>query len=349
MEKSCHLFSSFDRIGFWIKVLKVRLILIAGATTTGKSDTSCKLCNLINQKNQNRDNSSNNTNYSCCIINCDSRQVYKGLDIGTGKIEGIHETRNGLDAYWYENCPHFLIDFIDPKINYSVADFQNDFEDLIKTFAEQTNPPKEIILSGGSAYFINQILSPTTPKILPKFQQDYLNFKKQLEIHSLEDLKEQYNLVKDRELNNSDYNNKIRLINYLTLHHSKINNYLEEKSNDYLKYFEKITIFEIKKDNEELKKDIIFRTTMRFKKGLIKEVKEYMYLGERLSELGLEYAIIYDYLNSNSRKIKDESELVDVLIKANIKLSKKQNTWLKKFDSIKVENFEQIMSYLDRD
>jgi tRNA dimethylallyltransferase len=338
----------------------MRLILIIGATTTGKTDLSIELAHSLNQhyKNINKqfknqkikdlNSQSSKSSHYIYIVNCDSRQVYKGLDLGTGKVNGQHATIDGITAYWSDQIPHFLIDFVDPKNIYSVATFQSDFEKLIKDL-EKKNPsdrPKDIILTGGSGYFANQILMPTAPKILPEFITEYNDIKSRLNELNLHQLQNIFQITKKRELNNSDYNNKIRLVNYLTLIEASSKGYTKTKPNNYLKYFDSIIIFQIDKPLEILKSDIETRTKMRFDKGLIEEVKKNLYLGNRLTELGLEYGIIYDYLTINSQNIKNDDELVKILVKANLKLVKKQNTWLKKFDSIKVQNLEQIKSHL---
>src|SRR3989344_8498779 len=92
-----------------------KMIVIVGPTSSGKSELAVKLAKKFNGE----------------IISCDSRQVYVGMNLGTGKIQGKwHSTlSHGREKVWnyvYKDVAHHLIDFICPKRQYSAALFQRD-------------------------------------------------------------------------------------------------------------------------------------------------------------------------------------------------------------------------------
>ena len=109
-----------------------KLLVILGPTATGKTTLAIKIAHQFNGE----------------ILSADSRQIYKGMDIGTGK---------DLDEYKINNkvIPYHLIDILDPSIDYSVFQFKNDFHEIFK----RINACKKLpILCGGTALYIDSIL-----------------------------------------------------------------------------------------------------------------------------------------------------------------------------------------------
>ena len=109
-----------------------KLLVILGPTASGKTSFAVKLANKFNGE----------------IISADSRQIYTGMDIGTGK--DLHEYK--IDD---NTIPYHLIDILDPKIDYSVFQFKNDFHKIFKTITDKNKLP---ILCGGTALYIDSIL-----------------------------------------------------------------------------------------------------------------------------------------------------------------------------------------------
>ena len=110
----------------------IDFLVILGPTATGKTNLSVKIADKFNGE----------------IISADSRQIYKGMDIGTGK---------DLDEYIINNnkIPYHLIDILDPLVDYSVYQFQRDF---LKAFNKIKTQKKLPILCGGSGLYIESIL-----------------------------------------------------------------------------------------------------------------------------------------------------------------------------------------------
>ena len=109
-----------------------KLIIITGPTACGKTSMAVKLASDINGE----------------IISADSRQIYKGMDVGTGKDLKEYEI-NG------KNIPYHLIDILDPMDNYSVHDFQQDFSRAFNITNKKNKIP---IICGGTGLYIESVL-----------------------------------------------------------------------------------------------------------------------------------------------------------------------------------------------
>ena len=133
-------------------------IVILGPTATGKTKLAVQLANRLDGE----------------IISVDSRQVYRGMDIGTGK---------DLDEYEHSSkpIPYHLIDIADPMEEYNVAQFQKDF---YRVSSDIKNRNKLPILCGGSGFYIKVVLMDFK---LPTVRPDKM-LRKELETWTLEDL-----------------------------------------------------------------------------------------------------------------------------------------------------------------
>ena len=121
------------------------LVVILGPTASGKTNFAVKLADLFETE----------------IISADSRQVYKNMDIGTGK-----------DLFEYQingkSIPYHLIDIIDPLEDYSIHKFSNDFYNVYKNIRKKNKFP---ILCGGSGLYIESILlNYKIPNIPPDYE-----------------------------------------------------------------------------------------------------------------------------------------------------------------------------------
>ena len=110
----------------------IDLLVILGPTATGKTKLAVQLADKLSGE----------------IISADSRQVYRGMDIGTGKDLEAYEL-NG------HSIPYHLIDIADPMEEYNVAQFQEDFH---RVFSEIKGRKKLPILCGGTGFYIKAVL-----------------------------------------------------------------------------------------------------------------------------------------------------------------------------------------------
>ena len=107
---------------------KGKIIVIAGATATGKSEISLNLAKEING----------------AIINADSRQIYKEINIGSAKPKFDKEISKGIHTL--NGITHYLYDFVDPKENFTIFDYQNCVNNILKNIQEVP------ILTGGNCW-----------------------------------------------------------------------------------------------------------------------------------------------------------------------------------------------------
>jgi tRNA dimethylallyltransferase len=296
----------------------MELILVTGLTGTGKTQKSLELYEeklAIGEK--------------FVVINCDSRQVYKYCHLSANIESGIKKQYNSqIEAYYIEEVPHFLVDFIDPIKSYSVFNFVNDINLIIKNIPNLDG----VILVGGTGLWANAIYRGDYEffEYNHNFNLQITNLRKELESLSLKNLQITLKNKKYFEnLNNSDKNNKIRLINLLQKSIS-----LEKNWGKYVKTnfnFTKKTIFitESRISLESTEK-IEKRLNSRVKSGLIEELEylyQYLLPKNRMKELGMFYKIYDEYKKS---KINFD-KMIEMFMTAEIQYQKRQATWIKKY------------------
>ena len=160
----------------------IDLLVILGPTATGKTKLAVQLADKL----------------SGGIISADSRQVYRGMDIGTGKDLEEYE----LNGY---SIPYHLIDIADPMEEYNVAQFQQDFKDSFSDIHKRHKLP---ILCGGTGFYIKAVLMDFhLPAIAPDKK-----LRQELENWELEDLILQLESISPGAAKNSSLETKRRVI-----------------------------------------------------------------------------------------------------------------------------------------
>ncbi len=283
-----------------------KIIVVVGPTASGKSDLAVDLALKFNGE----------------VISADSRQVYKGLDIGSGKI--TKEEMKGI--------LHHLLDVEDPKNVYSVQDFKRHSEKAIK---EILNRGKLPIVAGGTGFYTDVLVNNID---LPKVPPDN-ELRKELENKSTEELLRELSSHDRNRSETVDQKNKRRLIRSIEI--AKVLGNVPEATKN-LKYNSLKIGIEIPKD--KLKERIHERLLKRIDQGMIEEVENLHKNGlpfERLESLGLEYKYVAQYLQ---KKITKE-EMVELLKTAIGQYAKRQMTWFKRDKKIlwfKLEDLEKI-------
>jgi tRNA dimethylallyltransferase len=285
----------------------MKLITILGQTCSGKTQMSLDLFRYFQKLGK-----------SCWIVNCDSRQIYRGLNHGTAKVEGIW--KDGV--YWVNgDIPHYLIDYVEPNLQYNLSNYLADFSNLFRT--EQ---PDYVILVGGTGLYVKAINEEMNLGIVKKdFEQNYNEEKKKLDSLGLYELQK---LVsnKNLKLNESDYMNKIRLVSNLLRLESVNSNWLEEIN--YPKFEQKYYFAIEIEDQLALQNQIKERIKLRINQGLIMETRGLILnLGsKRVDELGLEYRLTQRFLSGEIM----EKDWVEQLGYENWQYAKRQLTWLRR-------------------
>lgn len=284
-----------------------KLIVVLGPTASGKSELAVKIAHKISGE----------------IISADSRQVYRGLNIGSGKVPRDKTTNYRLQTinYFYKGIPHHLLNVASPKRTFTVTQYQKLAKKALIDIIKRGKIP---IICGGTGLYIDALIYDYNfPNVPPQPK-----LRKQLEKKSTEKLFKQLKKLDPRRAINIDKNNRRRLIraleiiiitkkpvpNLAILKDSKITHYQTLKLG-------------IKKSPEELKKLIKKRLIKRLD-GIIKEVKNLRHelSWQRLDDLGLEYRYASRYL----RVLINKKEMIENLEKEIYRYAKRQMTWFKR-------------------
>lgn len=269
-----------------------QLITILGPTASGKTTLAAALASQLDSE----------------IISADSRQVYRAMDIGTGKDLADY-TVDG------KQVPHHLIDICDAGDKYNVFEFQHDFQ---KVFSEITAKCKLPILCGGTGMYIEAVLKGYKLPAVPENKE----LRKSLENKSLEDLANI--LSRYNPYNKSDLDSAKRAIRAI-----EIAEYSKNKTPEYNE-FQPINslIIGIDLDREVRRKKITQRLHSRLKEGMIEEVKALLDKGIAAVDLiyyGLEYKFVTQYLIGELTY----NEMVQQLEIAIHQFAKRQMTWFR--------------------
>ncbi len=288
-----------------LKIMKKnKIIVILGQTSTGKSDFAVEIAKQINGE----------------IISADSRQVYKGMDLGTGKI-----TKKEMLG-----VPHHLLDVISPKKAFSVNTYQKLTLEKIK---EIKNKGKTPILCGGTGFYIDSI---TNGVIFPEVPPNK-KLREKLSKYTTEKLFQMLEKLDEDRAKNIDKNNSIRLIRAIEIAKTlgcvpKLNTSLGK--NSAMAEFVPRSNFDVLKiglkiPDDILKERIYTRIINRIKKGMIKEVQGLHDSGlswKKMESFGLEYRYISLYLQNKITK----NEMLEKLNTETWHYAKRQNTWFKR-------------------
>ena len=273
-------------------------ICILGPTASGKSRFAVELARRFDPVAE--------------ILSADSRQVYRKMDIGTGK-----------DLSEYGNVPYHLIDIADAGEKYNIFRYQRDFA---AAYADIKKRGKTAIICGGSGLYIESV---TRGYFLHDVKPD-IELRNSLEKESLERLKQILRQLKERRgaklHNNTDVDTKKRAIRAIEIEKFAAEHELNVKEN--LTLPQKVCYMGIEVDREERNRRIDERLHRRLDEGMVEEVKALMDSGlsaEDLIYYGLEYKFITLYLIGKM----GYGEMVEKLAIAIHQFAKRQMTWFR--------------------
>lgn len=274
---------------------KQKIIVVLGPTATGKSDLAVQIAKDFNGE----------------IISADSRQVYKGLDIGSGKI--TKKEMMGIS--------HYLLDVVSPKRKFSAAQFKKLAEKNINQISRENKIP---IICGGTGFYIDSVVYNLN---FPEVKAN-IKLRKDLNKKSLEELQKILKKLDRNRFKEIDKQNKVRLIRAIEIAKQlgKVPKIINSPKYDPL--FIGID-FKDETLKHRIRKRIIKRMT-----GMKKEVKKLRKTGlsfKRMEELGLEYR----NLSLLEQKKITESEFINKLFIEIWHFAKRQRTWFKKNNEIK--------------
>lgn len=294
---------------------KPKIIVIVGPTASGKSDLAVALAKKIKGE----------------VISADSRQVYKGLNIGTGKI-----TKKEM-----RGVKHYLLDVASPRRRFNASDFVKLSE---LTIVNIINKGKIPIVCGGTGFYIDALLGEKQIPEVPPNEK----LRKKLEKKTTEELFKMLKKLDPERAETIDKHNPRRLIRALEIVEAlgkvpefEIRNSKSDLPDGEAGIRNKFEIIKIgiNIETEELKNRISKRIGKWFKQGLLKEVKSLHEKGlswKRMAEIGLEYKLVAEYYTTRKKPKAtfDILELKKKMAEKTWQYAKRQMTWFKRDKSI---------------
>ena len=271
-----------------------KLITILGPTAVGKTKLAAKLA----------------FKYKGEIISADSRQVYKGMDIGTGK--------DYADYIINQNqIKHHLIDIKDPTEEFNLYDFVQEFN---SAYAKIISGNKIPFLVGGTGLYLSAILQGYN---LTKANLSGYRFNELAE-NNIDQLRKMLLNLNPNLHNTTDLNFNDRIIKAIIVAEANKNEVKKENKIDSI-------VIGIKKDREDIKKQITSRLKQRLENGMIEEVKKLLASGvskDKLEFFGLEYKFIGRYVYGEL----SYNDMYQKLNSAIHQFAKRQMTWFRKME-----------------
>lgn len=266
---------------------KPKLIVILGPTASGKSELAVKIAKDFNGE----------------IISTDSRQIYKEMDIGTGKI-----TKKQT-----KSIPHYCLDLQGPKTQFTVVEYRKKALEAIDKIYKKNKTP---ILCGGTGFYIQAVVGGIT---IPEVRPD-LKLRKELENKTTKQLFEQLKKLDPRRAKQIDSKNKRRLIRAIEIIVKSGKPVPQTKTESQFD----VLYIGIKKSLLELKKSINQRTDKMIKMGLEKEVKKLT------KKYGWTQVLKNTISYQEFRKLSTLNVVSNAIKLHTLQFAKRQMTWFKK-------------------
>jgi len=281
---------------------KNKIVVILGPTASGKTGIGVKLAYELNGE----------------IVSADSRQVYRGMDIGTGKDLCEYSFKvEGREV----DIPYHLIDIADPNEFYDLARFQKDAYEAIDDILSRGKLP---IVVGGSGLYLQSVVDGYVMSDTSSDEE----LRESLEEKTKEELFSELEGINSKfanSLNNSDKNNKRRLIRYLEINKLGSQPKKSEPRYDCL-------LLGLAWPREVIRERIYKRLIDRFEKedmvGEVERLNDSGVSWQRLFKFGLEYKFIAKYLNEEMTY----DEMVEKLDIAIGKFAKRQMSWFRRWE-----------------
>ncbi len=282
-----------------------KLIVICGPTATGKSDYAVNLAKDLAKQGIGAE-----------IISADSRQVYKGLDIGSGKIT-VKEM---------QGIPHHLLDVASPKRTFSVAQYKKLADKTIQQIIKRNHVP---IIVGGTGFYIDAVVfGQQFPAVAPNKE-----LRKSLELLSLDALRQKLQTLDIDRYESIDIHNKVRMIRAIEIADALGKVPPVVRSTKYA-----VEWIYLDFPDEILKGRIHTRLIKRMKEGMVQEVATLHAEGlswKRLEALGLEYRyvalMLQEKLSEPDPSTSLRASMLTQLEAAIWQYAKRQRTWFKKY------------------
>lgn len=292
------------------------LVVLIGPTAVGKTDTSLAIAE----------------HFGCPIISADSRQMYRGMEIGTAMPTKEEQAQ----------CRHFFVGQLAPGDYYSAAKYEEEVMALLdKEFVKHP----VMLLSGGSMMYIDAVCKgiddiptvdvETRAMVLEKYKKE-----------GLEQLASELRLLDPEYYNEADIKNPKRVMHALEICYMTGKTYTSFRKRNVKKRPFNIIKIGLQRDREELYERINRRVDMMIEQGLVDEVKKFEHLKHHNSLNTVGYKEIFKYLDGEwtlpfaIEKIKQNTRIY----------SRKQVTWYRKDEDITwfhPDNIQEIIKYIE--
>ena len=285
--------------------MKPKVIAIIGPTASGKSSLGIEIARQVNGE----------------IISVDSRQIYRGMDIGTGKEPGQWDQEK--NCLMIEGITHWGIDLVDPDEDFSVADFQAYAKQKIEEIIKRGYVP---ILVGGTGLWLKALIDGYS---LTQTAQDS-SLRADLEKLSLEDLFARYQKFDPEGAEQIDRKNKRRLIRALEVVLLTGESFFLQQTRSEPPY--DVLQIGIEVDREVLYERIHHRVDQMKEQGLVEEVKQLRdHFGCEIPSMsGIGYRQLCRYFEGAQTL----EESMEEIKKDSRQYAKRQMTWWKKDERI---------------
>lgn len=274
---------------------KPKVIAVVGATSTGKTAFAIALAARLGGE----------------VVSVDSRQVYRGLNLGTGKA-----TKKEMAG-----VPHHLLDVASPSRAYSAARFARDARKAIDGILKRGRVP---ILCGGTGFYLDMVLGRiSSPDVPPNS-----TLRARLKRKSASELFAALQKLDPKRARSIDRNNPARLVRAIEIAEA-LGSVPPQRTDE--RYDARI--FGLSLPEEELRARIKSRLKARLRAGMLAEARSLRRSGlsyARMEALGLEYRYMARYLQGALSRAEMEAELLQEIVR----YAKRQRTWFKRYTDI---------------
>ena len=270
------------------------------------------------------------------IINADSVQVYRFLDIASAKPE----------KELVEKIPHHLVDIRFPWEQYNSGDFCKDAERLIKEINERGNIP---LITGGTAYYFKQLLygPSSTPESNPKTREE---IQRTIDDIGLDKAYEMLMSLDMEAAKKIDKNDRYRISRALEVIKDTGRPLSSFPVSDTLREDIDFVIIGLKREKKELEERIRKRVDIMFDSGAVREMKTLLSMGADLSWPGMQGIGYREWFNALESGEVNISIIKDMIIRSSIKYAKRQMTFFSSFSDtlwFSPNDIEKIKGYLE--
>ena len=284
---------------------KYRVIILAGPTASGKTEYAIRLAEELDGE----------------IVSCDSMQIYKYLDIGSAKP----------DASQLERAKHHLVDCVDPRDDFSVAEYQIMAKGAIKDIAGRGKTP---VVTGGTGLYMNSLIYDMDFAVEPAHSDFRDEMKKLAEEQGAEALHRRLQESDPEAAERIHPNNVKKVIRAL-----EASEYTEEGVRDISKLSRRceeydICLLGITWPRETLYERINKRVDVLIEAGLEKEIKQLLSMGlteDNISMKGIGYKEMIGYIHGEY----DLEEAVRLIKRNTRHYAKRQMTWFRRYEDLK--------------